>query len=210
MRIDPLGVFDRQAQPDRAAPVMHDDGHPAQVQVLQQPGHRVGVTVIGVPVLIDGLVRAPEARQVGSDAAKAGVAHRADDLPPQKRPRRLSVHEQDRRAVPFIEMGEPQFVVLTPVRREGKVGQPLEQARRECGSRRSWRQPTGRGRRVPPGASTAQPGSGISGHDEIEQRAVAGPCDQVQGLQAVEHRLKRGGLGGAHVMARQAQAPSGR
>ena len=34
--VDPLAVLDREAQPDRAAPVVHDDRRAAQVELLEQ------------------------------------------------------------------------------------------------------------------------------------------------------------------------------
>ncbi len=34
--LDALGVLDREAQPDRTAPVVHDDRGVAQIEVLEQ------------------------------------------------------------------------------------------------------------------------------------------------------------------------------
>ena len=47
---DALGVLDREAEADRAAPVLHDDGHVAQVELRGQTRDRVGVAVVGVPL----------------------------------------------------------------------------------------------------------------------------------------------------------------
>ena len=109
---DPVRVLDRQPQPDRPAPVVHDDGGVAHVELLEQRRHRRGVAVVAVPVDVDRLVRAAEAGQVGRDAAVAGVAHRRDHLAPQKRPGRLAVEEDDRRAVALVDVGEAQAVEL--------------------------------------------------------------------------------------------------
>ena len=76
--LDALGVLDGEPQPDRAAPVVHDDRGVAQVELLEQAGGRRYVAVVGVPVEIGRLVRAAEAGEVGRHAAKAGVAHRRD------------------------------------------------------------------------------------------------------------------------------------
>ncbi len=106
--LDPLGVLDGQSQADRAAPVVHDDRGVAQVERLEQRRHGVDVAVIGVPLDIDRLIGAPEAGQVGGQAAKAGVADGRDDLAPQKRPGGLAVQEQDRRPVALVEVGQAQ------------------------------------------------------------------------------------------------------
>ena len=104
---------------------------------LEQRQHAVGVAVVAVPVDVDRLVRAAEARQVGSDAAIARVSHRRDHLAPQKRPRRLAVEEHDRRAVALVEMGEPQARrTRGTTTRTGSQG-ARRAARRGCGRRRS-------------------------------------------------------------------------
>ena len=66
------------------------------------------VAVVGVPADVDRLVRAAEPGQVGRDAAVARVAHRRDHLAPQERPRGLAVHEQDRRSLADVEVGQAQ------------------------------------------------------------------------------------------------------
>ena len=101
----------------------------------------VGEAVVRVPVEVERLVRAPEARQVGRDAAEAGVAHRRDDLAPQVRPRRLAVPEDDRRPVALVEVREAQAVDLAVARLEREVRQALE---RSSGVRK--RQSPGSGR----------------------------------------------------------------
>ena len=117
-------VLDREAQPDRPAPVVHHHRRAAQVEILEQRRRQRDVAVVGVPADVGRLVRAAEAGEVGRHAAKAGVAHGRDHLAPQKRPRRLAVHEDHRRALALVEVGQAQAVHLAVVRLEGEVGQP--------------------------------------------------------------------------------------
>ena len=60
--VDAVGELDRDAQADRAAPVVADERRAAQVEVLDEPRRGGDVAVVGVPVLVDRLVRAAEAR----------------------------------------------------------------------------------------------------------------------------------------------------
>ena len=89
--------------------------------------HRLRVAVVAVPADVGGLVRAPEARQVGGDAAVAGVAHRRHHLAPQERPGRLAVKEHDRGTFALVEVREPQPLVLAVGRLKREVRKPLEQ-----------------------------------------------------------------------------------
>src|SRR5437763_16647121 len=84
------------------------------------------MAVIGVPADVGGLVGAPKAGVIGGDAAKAGVTDRRDHLPPQERPGRLTVEEDDRLPLPLIEVGQAEPVNLTVVRIELEAGQALE------------------------------------------------------------------------------------
>jgi hypothetical protein len=99
---DPVGVIGRQAEADRIAPVVDHDGRLAQVEVREQRRRDLGMAIVRVPVEVDRLVRAPEPWVVGDYAAKARVADRRDDLPPQVRPGRLAVQEDDRGTVTFV------------------------------------------------------------------------------------------------------------
>ena len=124
--LDPLRVLDGESQPDRAAPVVHDDRRAAQVEILEQRRRHRDVAVVGVPVDVGRLVRAPEAGEIGRQAAKAGVAHRRDHLAPQKRPGGLAVHEDHGRPVALVEVGQAQAVHLAVVRGEREVREPLQ------------------------------------------------------------------------------------
>ena len=64
---DPVGMLDREAKTDRAAPVLDDDGRVAQVELLDEPDDRRRVEVVGVVLDQERLVRAPEAEVVGRD-----------------------------------------------------------------------------------------------------------------------------------------------
>ena len=74
-RRDPVGVLDGEAEADRAAPVLDDDGRVAQVELLDEPGDRGGVEVVRVVLEPERLVGAAEAEVVGRD--RAGGRRRA-------------------------------------------------------------------------------------------------------------------------------------
>ena len=98
----------------------------AEVEILEKRRRQLDVAVVGVPVDVGRLVGAPEAGQVGGQAAKAGVAHRRDHLAPQERPGRLAVEEDDRRALALVDVRQPQPVDLAVMRLEREVGKTLE------------------------------------------------------------------------------------
>ncbi len=125
--LDPLRVLDREAQADRAAPVVHDDRRAAQVEILEQRRRQRDVAVVGVPVDVGRLVRATEAGEVRRQAAEAGVAHGRDHLAPQKRPGGLAVHEDHGRPLALVEVRQAQTVDLAVVGVEREVGEPLQQ-----------------------------------------------------------------------------------
>ena len=64
-------MLDREAQADRAAPVVDDRRRVAHVELLEERRHHLDVAVVGVPADVGGLVGAAEARVVGRDAAEA-------------------------------------------------------------------------------------------------------------------------------------------
>ena len=123
---DALGVLDGQAQPDRAAPVVDDEGGVADVEVLEQRRRRRHVAVVGVPPALHRLVGAAEADEVGEDDAMAGVPHRGQDVAPQVAPGGLAVPHHHRRAVSLVDVGEAQPVDGAVARLVGEVRQPLE------------------------------------------------------------------------------------
>ena len=90
-----LGVLDGETQPDRPAPVLHDDRRPAEVELLREPLDRGVVEVVRVVLDPGGLVRASEAEVVGRDDPAHG-GQRRDQLPAQERPARLAVEQQHR------------------------------------------------------------------------------------------------------------------
>jgi hypothetical protein len=123
----PLRVLDREPQPDRAAPVVHHEGGFAEVELLDQRAQQVGVAVVGVPVRIDRLVRAAEARHVGGDRPEAGIEHGRNHFSPQERPGRLAVEEHDRRARALVQVSQPQPVDAAVMAAERKIGQSFQQ-----------------------------------------------------------------------------------
>ena len=64
---DALGMLDRDAQPDRAAPVVHDERQIAQVELLDEPHDRVDVAVVRVPADVgSGLSERPNPIRSGA------------------------------------------------------------------------------------------------------------------------------------------------
>jgi len=77
---EPVRMFGHQPQPDQAAPVLPDDGQPAQVKVVERepadPLHMLREAVIGD---LGGLVRTAEPHEIRRDDAQPGVReHRHD------------------------------------------------------------------------------------------------------------------------------------
>ena len=66
--LDALGMLDRDAQADRAAPVVHDEREPRQVELLDEPRDRVDVAVVRVPADVRRACRSGRSR---SDRARA-------------------------------------------------------------------------------------------------------------------------------------------
>ena len=129
---DPVGLLDREAEPDRAAPVLDDDGGVAQVELLDEPRDRPGVEVVGVVVEPERLVGAAEAEVVGRDRA-GGRRQLRDDLAVEVRPGRLAVQQQHRRARALVEVVQPEAVLLDVVRLEVVAGETARTARPACG-----------------------------------------------------------------------------
>jgi hypothetical protein len=102
---------------------VHDERRVAQLEVLDERPGEVRVAVVRVPAEVGRLVRAPEAGQVGRDAAEPGVAHGRDDLAPQERPRRLAVPEDDGTALALVQVRDADPVDLSVPRGVREVGQ---------------------------------------------------------------------------------------
>jgi hypothetical protein len=118
-------VLRRHAEADGAAPVLHDDGRVAQVELLHEPGDRADVEVVGVRLLRERLVRAPEAEVVGGEHAgdrRQLRDHRAVHV----RPGRLAVEEEHRRPFALVEVVQAEPVLVDVVRLEGVAGEALE------------------------------------------------------------------------------------
>ena len=118
-------VLDGEAEPDRPAPVLDDDGEVAQVELLDEPDDRADLEVVGVVLEPERLVGAAEAEVVGRDRA-CGRAELGDDLAVEVRPGRLAVQEEDRRARAFVEVVHAQAVLLDVVRLEVVAGEAVE------------------------------------------------------------------------------------
>ena len=124
----PLGLLDREAQADRAAPVVDDERRVAEVEVLEQCRHQLGVAVVACTSR--GRSACPSARsprRSGATQRKPASRTGGITLRQRIRPRRLAVEEDDRRPLALVDVREPQPVHLAVVGRERVVGQPLEQ-----------------------------------------------------------------------------------
>ena len=200
--VDALRVLDRQPQADRPAPVVHDEGRPAHVEVLQQRGRHRHVAVVGVPVAVHRLVGAPEAREVGQDRAVARLEHGRDELAPEEAPGRLAVPEHDGRPLALVHVREAQPVDLPELRLPGEAGQALEQHVRRAD-----------GVGHPPGSTRSSNGrraSVAAGRRDVDRAGLAHPGDGVEHLEAVEHELEGARLAAGAVAARHVEGPAGR
>ena len=122
---DPVGLLDREAEPDRAAPVLDDDGGVAQVELLDEPRDRAEVEVVRVVLEPERLVGAAEAEVVGGDRA-CGRRQLRDDRAVEVRPGRLAVEQQHRRAGALVEIVQTEAVLLDVVRLEVVAGEAVE------------------------------------------------------------------------------------
>ena len=196
-----LGVLDRQAQADRPAPVVHDEGRVAQVEVLEQRRGHLHVAVVGVPAALHRLVRAPEADEVGEHDAVAGVAHGRQHVAPQEAPGGLAVPHHHRCAVALVDVGQAQPVDGAVVRCVGEVGQPLEDL-----VRRADRvgHPEGCTR-----SSKREQGLPLRRGRHVDRAGLAHPGDRVERLQAVEDELEGQRLAPRAVAAGEVEGPAG-
>ena len=122
-------------------PVLAEEGEARQVELVEQgrpqPLDHAGVGDVGP---VGGLVRPPEADQVGGDAAHARLDEDRDHVPVEVAPRGLAVEEQGDGPVgrPLVEVVDPQGLVAVPARAPprsaGRTGSPAGRrtARRAC------------------------------------------------------------------------------
>ena len=90
-----VGVLADQAQADEPAPVLADQRDVAQVEpVEEQLAHPLDVAGEGVVGALGGLVRAPEADQVGGDDLQPGCGEHRDHRAVEVGPGGLAVQEQ--------------------------------------------------------------------------------------------------------------------
>ncbi len=135
-----LRVRDRPRQPDRPAPVLHDDHCVAQIERFEQRLQARHMPRDPVELWIGRLVRAAEPKMVGRDRTVARRCQRADEVPVQKAPGRVAVHQHDRAAFarPLVDVVHPPVGRLKPARL--KQPQPPESPVR----RHSWQNSRGR------------------------------------------------------------------
>ena len=122
---DAIGALDGEPQPDRAAPVLDDDGRLAQVELVGEALDRRVVEVVRVVLDPGRLVRATEAEVVGRDRAR-GAGDRRDHLAIEECPRRLAVEHEHRIARALVHVVHPQAVLLDVPRLERVVREPVE------------------------------------------------------------------------------------
>ena len=183
------GCSATSAQADQAAPVLAEERHVVEVELVeQQAAHPLDVAGVGVVAALGRLVRAAEADQVGGDAPQSGVDQHRDHRPVEEAPRRLAVHEQHDRAVgrALVEVVHAQRAAvavghLDVVRRERRSRAVRRSARRGCGGP-SCRAPFGR-TAFAGGRHPLRPGGGVDpgqqaradGLDEVEEAAGCAP-----------------------------------
>ena len=123
---DAVGVLDRPAQPDRAAPVLDDDGDVLEVERVEVAADRLDVAVVRVPALVGRLVGAAEADEVGADHAVPARDEPVEHVPVEVAPARLAVEAEDGRPAPLVEVVQAQAVDLDVVGLVGEARQVLE------------------------------------------------------------------------------------
>ena len=110
-----VGLGQRRARADRAAPIVGHQCHASQVQLAHQV--RQILHVLSKAIRIAGrLVAQPAADVVDGNHAERGAPAR-DQLAPVKRPGGVAVHQQQHVPLPFVEVMiaqpiEPQFMRL--------------------------------------------------------------------------------------------------
>jgi hypothetical protein len=170
---EPFGMLGGQPQPDQAAPVLSDQSHPLQVQLVEhQLAHPLDVARIAVILDAGRLVRAPEADQVRANDAVPGCGQHRDHLSVQERPRRLAMQQQDRVGVgrAVLHPGHPQRVafvvgnvgIMCGIREFRQSGEPVvrcAQPQHEC-------------EHTPSGSALPQTAQARVGHQLIEQGAL--------------------------------------
>src|SRR5664280_2775651 len=131
---EPVRVLGNQPQPDEAAPVLADQGHLGQLEVVEEeaphPLHVAGEGVLGARCRF---VRAAEAHEVGCDDPQTASGERRDHVTVEVAPRRLAVEQEHDRAVSraFVEVVDPPGAAVLIVNDcvvglEGEAGQRLE------------------------------------------------------------------------------------
>jgi hypothetical protein len=124
-------VLGGEPQPDQAAPVLADEGEPAQIQpVERERADPFDVPRIAVVAPLGRLVRPAEADQVGRDRPQTVSGQDGHDLPVEERPAGLPVQEQDRLAVrrSRLDVGHPHAAHIDVARRVAEVrdaGEPF-------------------------------------------------------------------------------------
>ena len=88
-------MFGHQPQPEQPAPVLTEQRHVVQVEVVQdQLAHPLDVAREGVVLQCERLVRPPEPDHVRRHAPDAGVGEDRDHVPIEERPRRLAMQQE--------------------------------------------------------------------------------------------------------------------
>ena len=127
---EPVGVLGHQPQPEQPAPVLTEQRHLVQVEVVEgQLAHPLDVPGEGVVRQRERLVRPPEPDHVGRHAPDAGVGEDRDHVPVEERPRRLAVQQQRDRSVggTGVDVRHPQraaVAVRAPRRTTAATGSP--------------------------------------------------------------------------------------
>ena len=132
--LEAVWVLAQQAEPDQPPPVLTDQGHLGEVEMIEQKGtHPFDMAGVGVLGPRCRLVRATEPDQVGGDHPQPGGGQDGNHVAVEVAPRRLAVEEEDDLPVgrPLIEIVDPEGTAalighLGEVRRELEIGKSFE------------------------------------------------------------------------------------
>ena len=128
------GMLGHQSEADETAPVLADQGHPGQIERVEEEGtDPFDMAGEGVLAARRRLVRTTEPDQIGSHRPQAGCSEHRHHMTVEVTPRRLTVEQEDARSLPgsFVEVVDPKDAPVLVgnigvVGLEGEAGEPVE------------------------------------------------------------------------------------
>ena len=125
--LEPVGHGHRQREADQPAPILHDQHDVAQVERLDEVDQAAAVEIERVGLVVDRLVRAAEAREIGRDHAMPGDREYRHHAAIEVAPGRLAVQAEPgpgRPARAGIDVVQAQTVGSLVV--EGRIGPAVQ------------------------------------------------------------------------------------